>query len=357
MERMRKAFTLVELLVVIAIIGVLVALLLPAVQAAREAARRTGCQNNLKQLGLALHNYHDAHKIFPPSAHWRTGVDVSQRQNPSLSENWVIMILPFVEEQNLYDRFDLTKYISDPVNAAARGTRLGFMACPSDPNTQTPLDGTKITPALGSNWARGCYAANATLVYMETKGQPECVTAGGVGCGAKADSPGWMTPRVRGVMGANASLPIAKIFDGTSKTVLVGEIRAGLNDVDSRGVWAMSGGCPSALWAHGFVSDANGPNANYLTADDVNSCSQIAAALGGYEALARLGMPCSYCDCGNIQQGMRSLHDGGVFVCLADGGVRFIDDFIQVGSDINSYGVWDRLNASGDAEPVDSSAY
>ena len=95
----RRAFTLVELLVVIAIIGILVALLLPAVQAAREAARRTSCTNNIRQLGLALVNYHDAHKTLPFGSGYlnaRTGT-------------WVSAILPYMEEQSLYDRFDFNR--------------------------------------------------------------------------------------------------------------------------------------------------------------------------------------------------------------------------------------------------------
>jgi len=96
-DQIHRSFTLVELLVVIAIIGILIALLLPAVQAAREAARRATCRNNLKQLGLALHGFHDVRKTFPPSAVRQGG----------LHENWVIKILPFLEQQALFDRFDL----------------------------------------------------------------------------------------------------------------------------------------------------------------------------------------------------------------------------------------------------------
>src|SRR5215218_8288732 len=111
-QRLRKGgFTLVELLVVIAIIAVLVGLLLPAVQSAREAARRMQCQNNLKQLGLALHNYHDTNSSFPPCMSFDPGVsDISN--TPNYRANWVIRILPFAEQQNLYNAFDHTQYIS-----------------------------------------------------------------------------------------------------------------------------------------------------------------------------------------------------------------------------------------------------
>jgi len=119
----RFGFTLVELLVVITIIGILVALLLPAVQSAREAARRAQCQNNLKQLGLAVLEYESAVRIFPPSSHWAPGV-APQTRNPSdLRENWVIMVLPYLEQRALLASFDVTKPINHADNASARATR------------------------------------------------------------------------------------------------------------------------------------------------------------------------------------------------------------------------------------------
>jgi prepilin-type N-terminal cleavage/methylation domain-containing protein len=126
----RVGFTLVELLVVIAIIGILIALLLPAVQAAREAARRTQCNNNLKQIGLALHNYHDSHKTFPPDAVWGAFVAAAPtaQQNP-YHTTWLLAILPYLEQQPLYDTvdFELPMY-GQPVTS----TQLGALQCPSD---------------------------------------------------------------------------------------------------------------------------------------------------------------------------------------------------------------------------------
>ena len=112
-RRTRGGFTLVELLVVIAIIGILVALLLPAVQSAREAARRMQCQNNLKQLALALHNYHTAHATFPPAGFY----DGGGANGSTLS--WHTTVLPFIEQQNLYDALDRDGPYGSTVNKQA----------------------------------------------------------------------------------------------------------------------------------------------------------------------------------------------------------------------------------------------
>ena len=357
-RRSRPGFTLVELLVVIAIIGILVALLLPAVQTAREAARVMQCKNNLKQIGIALHNYHDVHKIFPPSSHWRNraGADIQQRNNPNLSENWVIMMLPYFEQQPLFDSFDLTQYIPHAANAAARSVELEGMMCPSDPFNRKPFMGSTNggTNQMGDNWARGNYAANGALGFMTN-------TQHGAYDAAYETSPGWsktsnVSFRQRGVMGANASLKIAEITDGTSNTVLVGEIRAGVVSFDSRGVWAMSGACPSSLWAHGYHGDCRGPNANSPAADDVMACTAIQSKMGGVAGLQKIGMPCSNGDWPNFQQTMRSTHISGVLACFADGSIRLISDYVQ--SDPGGFdpepAVWDKINLSSDGFAYDN---
>ncbi len=205
MRRVRRAFTLVELLVVIAIIGILIALLLPAIQAAREAAQRAQCSNNIKQLGLALLNYHDVWHVFPPSSKWVNYGDTTTSDTPNLSENWVIMVLPFVEGQNFRAQFDLTKYITDPANANARAMTLDVMLCPTDAYNQVPFDGSAY--GLGANWARGNYAANGSLDFQDSAFNS------------------WNNPLYRGIMGPNISIGIKKISDGTSKTILLGELR------------------------------------------------------------------------------------------------------------------------------------
>jgi prepilin-type N-terminal cleavage/methylation domain-containing protein len=350
----RRGFTLVELLVVIAIIGILVALLLPAVQSAREAARRMQCQNHCKQLALALHNYHDVRLAFPPSSVWRDTADIERNNNPNLGPNWVILTLPYLEQQNLFDLFDLNQPIPAAVNMPARSTTLSFMLCPSDQYARKPFRGSANggTNQMGDNWARGCYGANACLGFMT-------FSRHGNNDGATENRPAWLDTRKRGVMGANASLDIGGIKDGTSNTILIGHLRAGVTDFDSRGVWAMSGACPSSLWAHGRVTggDANGPNAPSMDADDVMACTSIRDAVGGAQKLQQMGMPCSSGNWPNFQQTVRSPHDGISYVAMADGSVRAINDYIDIIGTSTIMSVWDRLNASCDGQPLSGDQY
>ena len=349
-----RGFTLVELLVVITIIGILIALLLPAGQWARESAGRAQCANNARQWGLALQLYHTSYNILPPSSVWRVKGVLSTAQietmnNANLWENWVILILPQMEQINVYKMFALPNSGSagEPIpnntpvsangltqnNAVARATQLAIMLCPSDAYNRKPFMGSadSATNQMGDNWARGNYAANAAQGYMAVS------HFGGVPYTNSGVTANWWQYNMnRGVMGANVSCRIEDIRDGTSNTMLLGEIRAGVVAFDSRGTWAMSGACPSALWAYGSTcaGDDNGPNAGDVGADDPMGGVDIALAVGGSNggvALAQLGMPIAQGSTdANWQQTARSMHPGGVNVCLCDGSVRFISDFVQL---------------------------
>jgi prepilin-type N-terminal cleavage/methylation domain-containing protein/prepilin-type processing-associated H-X9-DG protein len=366
----RRGFTLIELLVVITIIGILVGLLLPAIQSAREAARRIQCANNIKQAALALLNYSSAKRKLPPSANWRiksgsnwvidpamTYLDVVN--NANLAENWVIMILPFIEGRDLQLSFDLTQPIPiGTANAKARSIPIAILRCPSDSYNDKPFMGSasSIVKQMGDNWARGNYAANASLGYMGAAGQID------------GNGTAWGNRYLQGVMGANASLRITDIKDGTSKTILLGEIRAGLIPQDTRGTWAMSGGA-SALWCHGYVQDDNGPNALYPMADDERTCSEVQTAFGGSSGagskgettLIKMGMPCWSGDGADFQQTARSMHSGGVTVAMCDGSVQWITDYIEVGVTYGlapgALGLWDKLNLSNDGLAIRNNAF
>jgi prepilin-type N-terminal cleavage/methylation domain-containing protein/prepilin-type processing-associated H-X9-DG protein len=362
-----RGFTLVELLVVIAIIGILIAILLPAVQAAREAARQVQCSSSIRQLGLAVLNYESSHRVLPPSSVWRVNgkLDfgaIEQKNNSQLAENWVILILPQIEEKSTYASFNLRQPIPSTANASARSHPISLLRCPTDFFASQPFNGTasSSTNQMGDGWARGDYAANASLAWM-WYGDGDADDFSGLGHnGGRFDAAGWGNRYYRGVMGANIAVRLNEIRDGTSKTILLGEIRAGIIPQDDRGTWAMSGGA-SALWGHGYASgDDNGPNAQSTHGDDAPACSEIQAAAGGQVPLIRKGMSCWNGSGTNREQAARSLHAGGVNVCLCDGSVRFISDFIERGTLSNppaGLGVWDKLNLSCDGETIDASRF
>jgi prepilin-type N-terminal cleavage/methylation domain-containing protein len=202
----RRAFTLVELLVVIAIIGILVALLLPAVQAAREAARRTQCNNNLKQMGLALHNHHDTYKIFPTGGTWPWEAQplahpTPQNQNGGYGPGWPFQILPFMEQANLYDQTLST----GNVNFARINKPVEFYFCPSRraPTVQVDrylMDYASATPADSPNsWDQ--------FWYGQVWSNPQNVTYHGL--------------IVRS--GNNRFSRMATAVDGLSNVILIGE--------------------------------------------------------------------------------------------------------------------------------------
>jgi prepilin-type N-terminal cleavage/methylation domain-containing protein/prepilin-type processing-associated H-X9-DG protein len=351
-------FTLVELLVVIAIIGILVALLLPAIQAAREAARRSQCQSSLHNVALAVLNYESTRKILPkgmtfdPS--YAGGVQTLDHYGP----NWVILILPYLEEQGLYDSFAFemppttsnTKRINSAgavpanVNRTARGVSIPVLLCPSDPNNRVMFShGTGI---LSDNWARGNYAANAGRAYIMGGSDPIRISG--------PDSPGWKDGCMRGVMGPNVGVKLRQITDGTTKTIMLGEIRAGLNENDARGIWALGAAGASLLARYGTGGDADGPNACYTLSDDVYA---DIADPGKDGKIAEFQAECMSVEGGNhFQQATaRSKHPGGVHIAMCDGSVQFISDDIQTGGGINGTccSAWDKMIASGDGDSND----
>jgi prepilin-type N-terminal cleavage/methylation domain-containing protein/prepilin-type processing-associated H-X9-DG protein len=270
-KRRQRGFTLIELLVVIAIIGILIALLLPAVQKVREAAARTSCTNNLKQIGLALHDYHDARRQFP----------ASNTNGPTKRHSWVTFILPYLEQDTLYKRYHFNKNWFAPSNNKTVRAPLAIFRCPSVPATNL-VDST-FTP----NAACGDYAA--------TKGvSPQLVLIGLV-----------PPTDLRGVMLKNVGTRMTQIRDGTSNTIMVAE-DASRPLLYQRGN-QVAGYAPGGPW-----SDTLGPFF-------LNGSSFDGTVTPG---------PCPM-NCTNDRE-IYSFHDGGANVLLADGSVQFLRSSISI---------------------------
>jgi prepilin-type N-terminal cleavage/methylation domain-containing protein/prepilin-type processing-associated H-X9-DG protein len=221
--RGRKAFTLVELLVVIAIIGVLVALLLPAVQAAREAARRMSCQNNVKQLSLGLHNHHDTVNAFPPGAQEK----VYQRPaptagNPALIDgaSWLVFILPYIEQQNVYDKYDQTVSWNNAINLSIGNYYIKPFNCPSGSNARSG-SGSEASQGM-NNYSTHYYGVMGPTGTANISGQNFTYTSTSAGSNAHWSSHGVLS-LVREGTNAVAPRRMADIIDGTSNTFVTGE--------------------------------------------------------------------------------------------------------------------------------------
>lgn len=289
--RRPRGFTLVELLVVIAIIGVLIALLLPAVQQAREAARRMQCTNQMRQVALAMHNFHDTYGELPPG---------SQGNNPwgRDSYSYYCFILPFIEETAMYDQIDFTNKINgaDGRGGQARIGLLDTMICPSD---DTNIQEEGILP-----WQNALH--NYVVCYGDSNynsGTPWNVVDGYTG------TAGMFVPEKRA--------KLRDATDGLSNTLLVSEIIT----PTQQDIWSAMGRTQVAMGA-GFTT--------YLTpnADANDRSNRCHTNLGG-----ALGAKCTAhadWDWGANVIAPRSWHTGGVNAALSDGSVRFIADTINV---------------------------
>jgi prepilin-type N-terminal cleavage/methylation domain-containing protein/prepilin-type processing-associated H-X9-DG protein len=338
----RRGFTLVELLVVIAIIGILIALLLPAVQAAREAARRTQCNNNLKQVGLALHNYHDSFKSFPPTAVWGAfdPANPTQQQSP-YHPTWLTMILPHMEQQPLYDtvNFDLPMY-----GQQVTSTQVGTLQCPSD--TQLDLSSQR-------NIAYTNYAASEGYHWW-----PSAI----FGNWSPWDAYGFtVSCDVSGIFSPGNTNKVADIRDGTSNVVMCSE-------VNSTGY----------KWGQTRVNGSGVPRLN--TNERVFRAAFLAVGIDGYCCTsnatyhAKFGGSCPFLDpeggspngwgawaapytlqpafwnhrgINDEWPGASGAHSGGVNVAFADGSVHFISETITWPTWAKLMGMADGYTVSG----------
>ncbi len=284
-----RGFTLIELLVVIAIIAVLIALLLPAVQAAREAARRSQCVNNLKQLGLALHNYHDSLGAFPMGYAAR-GRFVDGVTDTAPGWGWGAMILPQLEQGPLFNSINFGLNVEAPQNTTALRSVVGAFACPSDP-TEGPFP---VTDASGKFLATAAPSSYAACVGGDESDTSTGINNDGLG---------------RGVMFRNSATRMAEITDGTSQTILVGE-RA----------WSVSQGVWAGVVANGVVR--RGPG---------NRCPTTGAPFYPPPALVQAHGHLLNTDTdqdGGLDD-FSSRHPGGANFVFADGSVKFLKDVVR----------------------------
>ena len=323
-RRSNKAFTLVELLVVIAIIGILVSLLLPAVQQAREAARMIQCKNSLRNLGLAVLNYESSRKKLPPSNQMKergAGPIVSMYTGEQFS--WIVQVLPFIEEQAIHDQINFEETVfNQAVGMFDRQPSL--LMCPSDATGGRFYFDEQFTN--GRRFGKGNYAAYAS---------PEHITAMKVFPGALVDEP----------------QSLRKIKDGTSHTMMLSEVRTRDAEYDQRGAWAIAwtGATLLGLDVHSqslggsAVSLGTDKNLPYLPDPDYFELAQPPNNPPGQfnrdmirkcssedeQATDILGMPCfreSW-----TSAAPRSLHTGGVNAVFADNSVKFVADSVDVG--------------------------
>jgi prepilin-type N-terminal cleavage/methylation domain-containing protein/prepilin-type processing-associated H-X9-DG protein len=293
----RRGFTLVELLVVIAIIGILIALLLPAVQAARESARRMQCTNHLKQIGLALHNYHTVHRTLP------FGSPGNKPLTPHfpIAGTWPAFILPQLEQENIYRRFDFDLRMSDPANATAQQTVVATYVCPSDPAGTDPILSGRVggtgydnpSKALGM-WYPGCmgpthmdrcdFCSNTTPSSTNW-----CCQSWNFGSSPGA---GYPAGSFVGMLGRHfTAIRFEDVLDGLSNTLMAGE--------------TLPGHCGwNSAYSPNFCTTST--NIPINTMEDGSSGSNWWRTCG-----------------------FKSLHPGGANFAMGDGSVHFVQESID----------------------------
>ena len=338
-RRLQTGFTLIELLVVIAIIGILIALVLPAVQAAREAARRAQCRNNLKQIGLALHNYHEAHSVFPPGFICQQHFLGSSQQN---QWSWGAMLLPYLDENDLYNKIDFNTFVWDDTgdvspeiesNQDVAEQLVAAFRCPTDVAPERVDRTCPFNPK--ANYGISNYSASSGITLMDLPcwGLAPLLRANSVGSArGGSGTPMNFNPIPQpcaypeGIFYINSSHSASDISDGLSQTFAIGE----------------------TTWKYHYqrcVSD--------IAFEPHGGTSWAGVSQAGRQehvtAVTRLPFNNEFDEI--YSHGFSSRHSGGAFFLMADGAVRFISDNID-NNKLPPYGVFQWLSTRHHEEDV-----
>jgi len=330
-SRRARGFTLIELLVVIAIIAVLIALLLPAVQSAREAARRAQCTNNLKQFGLAMHNFHSAMNELPNGFY----------QSPA-TYPWTFPILPYLESTAMFNAANLSNNYNAASNSTVTASTMGVFLCPSDPGSSVIVVNTNLSASAtlprhkGSyvvSWGPTHYTQGLPNPFVPSKSKPY---AGGPLETSPVFSSAFRPQKQSGILFPGRNF--REFIDGTSSTLLMSEVICtlpGPSKDDARG----------DIWGAGKTSSQFetylAPNSQFPDSmTDTKSCVD--------KTVVSINPPCD--GLGDEFNGARSYHSGGVNCLLGDGSVRFIKNSISVPT-------WRALSTIDAGEVISADAY
>jgi prepilin-type N-terminal cleavage/methylation domain-containing protein/prepilin-type processing-associated H-X9-DG protein len=296
-RRPRNGFTLVELMVVVGIISVLIALLLPAVQSAREGARRAQCINNLVQIGVALRNYESTHNVYPPGVVNPAGPVVSLPKG--YHHGWITQILPFLQQGNAFRKVDFGVGVYDAQNSTLRGVAISSLMCPSDPG-----------PGRGMSWGAG-YPGSLNLVPAQSSY---------AACHHDVEAP--IDAGNHGVFYLNSRIRDDDVTDGLSTTIFVGEMQS------KPATLGWMSGTRATLRNTGSPINKPRPELGVLlpvnaeaSTDDAEATERESESVAGGMVSAR-----ELAAAARIVGGYSSYHSGGANFLFGDGSVRFITD-------------------------------